>query len=160
MYYTSVSYVFVFWFGYFIFITIIYAFVAVYFLVPFLPLFGKLYWHLKINYYLCHLLWRWGRQFPLKLRSRSQNPKQGFLPSSNIFPFTRLHLFCFYFRQFLRGTRWRSWLRHYATSRKVAGSIPDGVTGIFLWLYSSGRFVALGSTQPLTEMSPRNPSWG
>ena len=28
-------------------------------------------------------------------------------------------------------TRWRSWLRHCATSRKVAGSIPDGVTGIF-----------------------------
>jgi len=23
------------------------------------------------------------------------------------------------------GTRWRSWLRHFATSRKVAGSIPD-----------------------------------
>ena len=29
------------------------------------------------------------------------------------------------------GTRWRSWLRHCATSRKVAGSIADGVTGIF-----------------------------
>jgi hypothetical protein len=29
------------------------------------------------------------------------------------------------------GTRSRSWLRHSATSRKVAGSIPDGVTGIF-----------------------------
>jgi len=25
------------------------------------------------------------------------------------------------------GTRWRSWLRHCATSRKVAGSIPGGV---------------------------------
>ena len=29
------------------------------------------------------------------------------------------------------GSRWRSWLRHYATCRKVACSIPDGVTGIF-----------------------------
>jgi len=29
------------------------------------------------------------------------------------------------------GTRWRGWLRHCATSRKVAGSIPDGVIGIF-----------------------------
>jgi len=29
------------------------------------------------------------------------------------------------------GTRWRSWLMHCATSRKVAGSIPDGVIGIF-----------------------------
>ena len=28
-------------------------------------------------------------------------------------------------------TRWRSWLRNCATSRKVAGSIPHGVTGIF-----------------------------
>jgi hypothetical protein len=33
----------------------------------------------------------------------------------------------------VRGARcwWRSWLRHCATSRKVAGSIPDVVTGIF-----------------------------
>ena len=29
------------------------------------------------------------------------------------------------------GTRGRSLSRHYATSPKVAGSIPDGVTGIF-----------------------------
>jgi hypothetical protein len=28
-------------------------------------------------------------------------------------------------------TRWRSWLRHCTTSRKVAGLILDGVTGIF-----------------------------
>jgi len=25
------------------------------------------------------------------------------------------------------GTQWRSWLRHCATSQKVAGSIPDGL---------------------------------
>jgi hypothetical protein len=33
------------------------------------------------------------------------------------------------------GRRWRSWLGHYATStsRKVAGLIPDGVIGNFLW---------------------------
>jgi hypothetical protein len=28
-----------------------------------------------------------------------------------------------------RGTRWRSWLRHCATNRQVAASIPDGVSG-------------------------------
>ena len=28
-------------------------------------------------------------------------------------------------------TRWHSWLRHCSTSRKVAGSISDGVIGIF-----------------------------
>ena len=31
------------------------------------------------------------------------------------------------------GTCWRSWLRHCATSQKVASSIPDGFTGIFHW---------------------------
>jgi hypothetical protein len=40
--------------------------------------------------------------------------------------------------------------------RKVAGSIPDGVIGIFHWHNSSGRTMALGLTQPLTEMSARN----
>jgi hypothetical protein len=29
------------------------------------------------------------------------------------------------------GTRWRSWLKRCTTSRKVAGSILDGVTRIF-----------------------------
>jgi len=56
--------------------------------------------------------------------------------------------------------RWRSWLRHCATSRKVAGSIPDGVIGFFHWHNPSGRTMALGLTQPLTEMSTRNISWG
>jgi hypothetical protein len=57
------------------------------------------------------------------------------------------------------GTRWYSWLRHCATSRKVAVSIPDGVTGIFYLYNLSGHTMALGSTQPLTEMSNRNISW-
>ena len=30
-------------------------------------------------------------------------------------------------------TRWRSWMRHCATSQKVAGSIPNGVIVIFRW---------------------------
>ena len=29
------------------------------------------------------------------------------------------------------GTLWRSWLRHCATSRNVAGSIPNGAVAIF-----------------------------
>ena len=40
-------------------------------------------------------------------------------------------------------------MRHSATSRKVAGSIPHGVNGIFHWHNPSGRTTALGSTQPL-----------
>jgi len=38
----------------------------------------------------------------------------------------------FYWRNW-RGTRWCSWLRHCATSWKVAGSIAD--RAIFHWLY-------------------------
>jgi hypothetical protein len=56
------------------------------------------------------------------------------------------------------GTRWRSWLRHCTRSRKVAGSVPGGVIGISH--NHSGRTVALGSTQPLTEMSTSNISSG
>jgi hypothetical protein len=48
---------------------------------------------------------------------------------------------------------WHSWLRHCATGRKVAGSIPDGVTGIFHLRNPSGRTMALRLIQPLTEMS-------
>jgi len=61
---------------------------------------------------------------------------------------------------YLWGTRWRSWLRHCATSRKVAGSIADGVTGAFHSHDPSGRTMALGLTQILTEKSTRNISWG
>jgi hypothetical protein len=52
------------------------------------------------------------------------------------------------------------WLRHCATNRNVTGSIPEGVTGIFYWHNPSGHTMALGSTQPLTEMSTINISWG
>jgi len=43
-----------------------------------------------------------------------------------------------------------------ATNRKVAGSNPEGVIGIFHWHNPSYRTMALGSTQPLTEMSTRS----
>jgi hypothetical protein len=44
---------------------------------------------------------------------------------------------------------------HYATSRKVAGSNPDEVD-FFNLPNPSSDTMALGSTQPLTEMSTRN----
>jgi hypothetical protein len=47
-----------------------------------------------------------------------------------------------------------------ATSRKVAVSIPDGVIRISQRYNPFVRTMALGSTQPLTEMSTRNTSWG
>ena len=58
------------------------------------------------------------------------------------------------------GTAVAQWLRCYATNLKVAGSNPDGVIGIFHWHNPSYRTMALGSTQPLTEMSIRRISWG
>ena len=59
-------------------------------------------------------------------------------------------------------TRWLSWLSHFAARRKVAGSIPDSVIVIFIWLFRlhPGRIMALGLAQPLTERSTRNISWG
>ena len=46
-----------------------------------------------------------------------------------------------------------------AISRKVAGSVPDGAIRISSWISPSGRTLALGSTQLLTEKSTRNISW-
>jgi hypothetical protein len=60
----------------------------------------------------------------------------------------------------MRAPRWRSWLRHCATNRQVAGSIHNGVIGFFHWHNLVGRTMAMGSTQPLTEMGTRNISWG
>jgi hypothetical protein len=54
------------------------------------------------------------------------------------------------------GMQWRSWWRHCATSWKVAGSIRIEVTGFFNWPKPSNRTMALGLTQPQTEMSTRN----
>jgi hypothetical protein len=50
------------------------------------------------------------------------------------------------------GTRYQGWLRHYATCRKVAGSIPEWD----YWTFPSSRYMGLGSTQHLTEMSTIN----
>jgi hypothetical protein len=45
-----------------------------------------------------------------------------------------------------------------ATNREVAGSIPDGVIWIFHRHNPFGRTMALGLTQPLTEMSTSSTS--
>jgi hypothetical protein len=57
----------------------------------------------------------------------------------------------------LWGTRWCSWLRHYATSREVAESSPDEVEFCNLPNPSS-RTVALVST--LNRNVYQEPSWG
>jgi hypothetical protein len=50
----------------------------------------------------------------------------------------------------------RSWKKQYAASREVASFIPSEVIGFFSWPNSFSRSMALGSTQPLTEMSTRD----
>jgi hypothetical protein len=59
-------------------------------------------------------------------------------------PDTENSIFC----SFCTGT-------YYATSRKGADSIPDGVIGFFNRPNPSSRTMALESTQPLTEVSTR-----
>ena len=60
---------------------------------------------------------------------------------------------------FYKGTRGGAIGRYVATSRKVAGSISDGVIDIFHYLNASGLTIVLELTQPLKEMSTRNVSW-
>ena len=59
---------------------------------------------------------------------------------------------------------WIYWTGEQAVAQlveaEVAGSISDSVIKIFHWYKPSGRTMALESTEPLTEMSIRNISWG
>jgi hypothetical protein len=52
------------------------------------------------------------------------------------------------------------WLRRCATNLKDAGSIPDNVIGNFIDMVLPAAIMALGSTQPLTEISAKYISWG
>jgi hypothetical protein len=60
------------------------------------------------------------------------------------------------FQMLQKGHTVVRWLRHYAASWKVTGSIPEEVTGFCSWHNSSSRTMALVSTQPPTEMNTRN----
>ena len=61
---------------------------------------------------------------------------------------------------YILGTAVAQWLRCCATNRKVDGSIPADVSGFFIDIISFDRTMAMGSTQPLTEMGTRSISWG
>jgi hypothetical protein len=58
------------------------------------------------------------------------------------------------------GTRYRSWSRHYATSRKVVSSIPEEVIGFFNLRNTFSLTMCLGSTQPLNRNDYQESSWG
>jgi len=51
-------------------------------------------------------------------------------------------------------------MKHCITTLKVEGLITDGVAGIVYLLNFSGCTMALGSTQPLSEMSTKGITWG
>jgi len=55
--------------------------------------------------------------------------------------------------------QWRSWIMHCATNRKVAGSVLDGVVGIFHRLNPSRCTMALGTTHTLIEMNNKDIAW-
>jgi hypothetical protein len=59
-----------------------------------------------------------------------------------------------------RGTRWRSGWRTALQTGRSRVRFPMVLLDFFHWHDPSGRTMALGSTQPLTEMSTRNISWG
>ena len=82
-------------------------------------------------------------------------------PNRESFQITSLSPISFnYFRTFKQGTAVAQWLRCFTTNRKVAGSIPDGVIGIFHRHNPSDPTMALWSNQPLIEMNTRSISWG
>jgi hypothetical protein len=60
----------------------------------------------------------------------------------------------------MQGTAVAQWLRYCPKNQKVAGSIPDDVMEFFIDINHSDRTMALGSTQPLTEMSTSRIFWG
>ena len=80
--------------------------------------------------------------------------------SSGIYQIVYKQLYITWYTPYFWGTAVAQWLRCCATNRKVAGSIPHGVIGIFHLHNPTDRTMALGSTQPLTEMSTRRISWG
>jgi len=88
---------------------------------------------------------------------RADHSSRGFLPNIVCLSVIRCNNNFFSHNEW--GTRWRSWFRRWVASRKVAGSNPDDVTGIFHWHNPSGRTMALELTQPPTEISTRNISW-
>jgi hypothetical protein len=59
-----------------------------------------------------------------------------------------------------RVTMVAQWLRYCTTNQKVAGLIPYGVVEFFIDINPSDRTMALGLTQPVTEMSTGSISWG
>ena len=132
----------------------------VYFLRTFLGLIGPWIWRQRSSIIIYQLVWR---DIPEDLNLPSDISWQFATTTRNSLQLRNKNRRCFaHIRHFIDkyNIAFSTVLKgHCATSRKVAGSIPDGVIGIFHWHNPSGRTMTLESTQPLTEMSTRNVSW-
>jgi hypothetical protein len=119
---------------------------------------SMLWFHFRVNLVINHqnqaanwswltiLPRRWRRYIPTKYRTLSE---------LNIVTIQNTILF-YEFLYISHRSGWNQYKMNNATSRKVAGSISDEVTGFFNLPNPSSLSMALGSTQPLTEMSTRN----
>lgn len=77
-------------------------------------------------------------------------PKRGIcILATSICLFTSI-LLIYLLLYLLRGKLQLSWFRHYTTSLKATGSIPDDIIGIFIWPDPSSCNTSLGSSQSLT----------
>ena len=104
--------------------------------------------------------WRWGQVSPWDVREPSHLATVVYLRTFHLILLLQKLQDFKYHSSWTTGTAVAQWLRCCATNCKVAGSIPGDVIGIFHWHNPSDRTMALGSTQPLTEMSTRSISWG
>jgi hypothetical protein len=86
----------------------------------------------------------------MELKVHKSPPLISILSQTNPLNITPSYFSKFHFNIILPPTR------HYATSRKVAGSILDEVIGLSSWPNPSSRPMDLVLTQLLTEMSTRN----
>jgi hypothetical protein len=60
---------------------------------------------------------------------------------------------------YIGGTGLRTWLKHYATSQKVVGSIPNNVIRLFNWPNPSRRTYGPGVDWASNRNEYKESSW-
>jgi hypothetical protein len=101
-------------------------------------------------------LWNWCS----RIFKKSVEKVQGLLKYDKNYGYSTWRPIYIYDNILFRACNGAIVLRYCASCWKATGSIPDGVTGIFHWRIPSSCTIALGLTQPLTDMSTRNIFWG
>jgi hypothetical protein len=99
---------------------------------------------------------RWSTTRNIRAFAKQIRQTERLLLSGN---FLKPHLKSAQFNLEFRGER-DTWFRHYATIRKVVGSIHDEVDEFFAIYLILPAALALGLIQPLTETVTRKSFWG